>query len=236
MAKKVLIIGSEGLIGTSVKEICQSNDNILYTIDLGGKASEYHLNLSENSEDDLSSFIERIFNIGIDGIVDCSYYRPRHWGLEFHSLDSNNWNDSLKSITQNLETIFYKYLNKNELNPRNIVLLGSIYGSLCYDEELYSNTDLNPAPEYLVTKSAIEGLTRLLAQEGSKCNILVNCICPGGIYNNQNPEFVEKYSKKTLLNRMAKAKDVSSIIYYFLTQNTYITGQKILVDGGYSIK
>jgi NAD(P)-dependent dehydrogenase (short-subunit alcohol dehydrogenase family) len=101
---------------------------------------------------------------------------------------------------------------------------------------LYQGTEMRPAPEYLITKAGLLGTTRLLAQVGSEQNVLVNCISPGGVENGQPKDFVKKYNDKTLLGRMVRPSEVATLIEYFLTKNTYITGQNILIDGGYSIK
>ena len=78
--------------------------------------------------------------------------------------------------------------------------------------------------------------TRYLASYYAKYNIRVNCISPGGVYNKQPEAFVKRYEKKVPLGRMAKAGDiVGSAIYLSSDAAEYITGQNIIIDGGFSI-
>ena len=68
-----------------------------------------------------------------------------------------------------------------------------------------------------------------------KYNLRINSICPGGIYNNHQKDFVEEYSSLTPLNRMGRPNEIAEAAV-FLSSNSasYITGQNILVDGGWS--
>ena len=64
----------------------------------------------------------------------------------------------------------------------------------------------------------------------------VNCISPGGIFNNQDPDFVESYSRKVPMNRMGNENELLSTFEYLISeQSGYITGQNIIVDGGFTI-
>ena len=65
----------------------------------------------------------------------------------------------------------------------------------------------------------------------------VNAISPGGVHNQQPESFVAQYSKKTIIgNRMADADDLTGALVFLLSDaSKYITGQNIVVDGGWSI-
>jgi NAD(P)-dependent dehydrogenase (short-subunit alcohol dehydrogenase family) len=80
-------------------------------------------------------------------------------------------------------------------------------------------------------------LGRYLATLWGKSNIRVNTLSPGGVLGNQDDEFLTKFKEKTPLNRLADAEsDVAPVINFLLSDDSqYITGQEILVDGGYSV-
>lgn len=66
-------------------------------------------------------------------------------------------------------------------------------------------------------------------------NIRVNCISPGGIFNNQDSNFVDKYSKKVPMNRMGNENELLSSFEYLISDSSsYVTGQNIVVDGGFT--
>ena len=63
--------------------------------------------------------------------------------------------------------------------------------------------------------------------------IRVNTISPGGIYDNQEKDFVNKYIQKVPMGRMGNPDDISPVVSFLLSENSkYITGQNIMVDGG----
>ena len=67
--------------------------------------------------------------------------------------------------------------------------------------------------------------------------VLLQLFVLGGFFNNQPPVFVERYSKKTCLNRMANETDIKGAIVYLASDaSAYLTGASIDLDGGYSIK
>jgi pteridine reductase len=90
-------------------------------------------------------------------------------------------------------------------------------------------------PIYVMSKAGVESLTRLLARSLAP-NIRVNAIAPGFIYQNKtlSDDEWEKLVTKVPLRRAAKPDEITSVIE-FLIRNEYITGQTIVVDGGYSL-
>ena len=123
---------------------------------------------------------------------------------------------------------------KKSKNP-SIINISSIYSILGPDKNIYSETSiLNPA-SYSASKGGLNSLTRWLAGSLDK-KIRVNSISLGGVLRKQNKIFVKKYTEKTILKRMAKNSDlVGPVIFFISNSSNYITGQNLVVDGGYSI-
>ena len=68
-----------------------------------------------------------------------------------------------------------------------------------------------------------------------KYKIRVNCISPGGIFNNQNPIFVSQYESKVPMKRMGKPEDIAPAVAFLLSdESEYLTGQNIIIDGGWT--
>ncbi len=93
---------------------------------------------------------------------------------------------------------------------------------------------------YASSKSGLNGLTRTLAAELGKYNILVNSISPGIVYTELTKRNLGKeinvIKNKIPLKRLAKTNEIGSVVIFLSSDlNTYITGQNIVVDGGYTI-
>jgi NAD(P)-dependent dehydrogenase (short-subunit alcohol dehydrogenase family) len=90
-------------------------------------------------------------------------------------------------------------------------------------------------PSYTVSKAALESLTRILARALAP-EIRVNAIAPGFVLQSEivsDAEW-ERLIKRVPLQRPARAEEIASALE-FLLKNEYITGQTIVVDGGYSL-
>ena len=132
-----------------------------------------------------------------------------------------------------------KFMKKQKSG--SIIQTASIYGVVSPKKEIYEGSSYNgfeiqsPAI-YSVSKSAVIGLTKYLASYLGEHNIRVNSISPGGIFSGQNSTFVDKYSKKVPLGRMTSVKDViGAVVFLCSDQSLYITGQNIIIDGGFSL-
>jgi NAD(P)-dependent dehydrogenase (short-subunit alcohol dehydrogenase family) len=67
-------------------------------------------------------------------------------------------------------------------------------------------------------------------------DVRVNAVLPGGVFRNQPKEFVKRYEKRTPLGRMANNDDFKGVIAYLASDlSAYVTGEKILVDGGWTV-
>ncbi len=120
----------------------------------------------------------------------------------------------------------------------SIVNIGSIQGMIGPSYELYAGTAMGDMPpDYFFHKGGMINLTRFYAALFGPKNVRVNCLSPGGFYNNQPDLFVQRYAEQTMLNRMADDDDLGGAVIFLLSEaSRYVTGVNLPVDGGYTAK
>lgn len=117
-----------------------------------------------------------------------------------------------------------------------IINFSSIYGVSAPDFSIYEDLPSmgNPAA-YAASKAGLVQLTKWLSTALAP-DIRVNCLSPGGVYSGQAEEFVRRYSAKTPLGRMANATDIAGVVAFLATDlSRYMTGQNLMVDGGWTV-
>ena len=158
------------------------------------------------------------------------------WATRIEDQSLETWN---RAIEVNLSAAFD--LSKglapklSEKGKGSIINISSIYGVSGPDYSIYEGTNMGNPAAYAASKGGLIQLTRWLATTLAS-DIRVNAVSPGGILRDQPKEFVERYSKKTPLKRMAKEEDFKGVIAYLASDlSEYVTGQNILVDGGWTV-
>jgi NAD(P)-dependent dehydrogenase (short-subunit alcohol dehydrogenase family) len=122
-----------------------------------------------------------------------------------------------------------------------IVNVASDLAVIAPDQRLYRKPglpeDMQPVKPvtYSVVKTGLVGLTRYLATYWADCGIRVNAISPGGVYNHQPDDFVERLARLIPLGRMANANEYQAAILFLCSDaSSYMTGTNLVMDGGRS--
>ena len=175
----------------------------------------------------------------LDGLVNLAYPRTDDYGQAFESVDKD---DLVENISLHLggyyamtRTAVLRMLEQD--CQGSVVNFSSIYGIQAPDFAIYDGTDMTSPVEYSVLKAGVLNFTRYLASYLGTDGIRVNSVSPGGVFNDQPEQFVEKYERNVPLGRMAEPEDISGAVVYLLSDAaSYVTGHNLVVDGGWTIK
>lgn len=238
--KIILLTGGSGLLGNEIGVLLKSRGATVINLDINVK-TDLSLNTIEcditNENDVKLALLEIIKFYGkLDGLVNNAYPRTNDWGTSFEDISPESWRTNvdwqMNSYVFAIQAVLPYMV---EQGYGSVINMTSIYGVVGNDFTIYEGTDIKTAAPYSAIKGGLINLTRYLASAYGKNNIRFNCISPGGIFDNQNPKFVEAYENKVPMKRMGNPSDIAPVVSFLLSEDSkYITGQNIIVDGGWT--
>ena len=217
--RKALITGASRGIGKAIKELFEEKGLKVYA------PTREEMDLSSN--DSIANYINSLTE-DIDILINNAGIN------DLAGMDELN-DDLIQSMMQvnllsqlKLIELLSKPMKKN--NYGRIVNIASIWCDFSKERRLL----------YSIAKAGVKGLTTASAVELSKYNVLVNAIAPGFVNTemtsqNNTPEQIKELAEALPVKRLAQPKEIAEIIYFLASeQNSFMTGQTIFADGGFS--
>lgn len=157
------------------------------------------------------------------------------WAVPFEQQNIDTWRRAIEvnltapfHLTQALAPMLRERANGSVIN------LGSIYGVLGPDLRLYADTAMGNPGAYAASKGGLLQMTRWLATTLAP-SVRVNSISPGGLARGQSDAFTKRYLDRTPLQRMGTEEDFKGIALFLASDlSAWVTGQNIMVDGGWT--
>jgi 3-oxoacyl-[acyl-carrier protein] reductase len=182
-------------------------------------------NLLNEVKKEFGSLDVLVNNAGMTSVIDTP-------GAESGNIENTDLNKFISSVERNLVSAFLVTKESLELLKKSksarVIMITSITGPFMAMKNEVS---------YASSKAGLAGLTRSLALDFAKDNILVNAIAPGWIQTESQTENEKEAGLNTPLKRSAKPEEIASLVGYLASDEAgYMTGQVIAVDGGNSIQ
>jgi NAD(P)-dependent dehydrogenase (short-subunit alcohol dehydrogenase family) len=192
------------------------------------------LELDQSDESSILRLRDHLVNKcgGIDILVNNAVLRPMgDW-----SSPASDFAKSMEVNATGLFTITHAFgQHMADRGGGSIINIGSIQGVVGPDYTLYEGLGWGSPPDYFFHKGGMIQLTRFAAARLGPKGVRVNTISPGGLFNEQDGRFVERYKARTPLGRLANDTDMKGAIVFFASDaSRYITGANLMVDGGYT--
>lgn len=208
-------------------------------------SSEYRKNLTTwdvnlVNEKDVEELINNIYEkFGrIDGLFN-NAADISHRGIDFN-LSKEEWLGGFDSILSSAYLcVKYCIPIMREVGKGSIINNASLFGKLSPIPNMYLDLKNEP-PLYLPSaKGAVIQFTKYLSSILAENNIRVNSISPGFFPKKrgvERPDYIHEITSRIPMKRIGKPVEISGAIIYLLSNaSTYVTGQDIVIDGGYSI-
>ncbi len=217
--RKALVTGASRGIGRAIAESLRGAGMEVFA------PPRSELDLLEPASVD--RFIEVHRDVGISVLVNNAGINPIE-ALE--EISAENWTQSLQiNLNAPFRLIQGLCSGMKSKGWGRIVNISSIWAVVSKEKRV----------SYSAAKSAVTGLTRTSAVELAPHGVLVNAVCPGFVETeltraNNPPEALEIIRKTIPLGRLAQPDEIARLVAFLCSeQNTYITGQSIVIDGGF---
>jgi 3-oxoacyl-[acyl-carrier protein] reductase len=206
---KVLLTGGSRGIGKSILKIFEENNHDVYSpnreqLDLSGKIS--------------------LDSPNYDIVINCAGINP------------------IKDFSSSLDE---EVMTVNYFSPLNIIkqclpyMIKNNYGRIINIGSIWINLSKQGRSAYSASKNALDSVSRSITSEYADKNILCNTVSPGFTdteltkQNNSEQEILN-IVKNIPIKKMCTTESIAELVYFLTIQNSYITGQNIIIDGGYS--
>ncbi|MBF0244056.1 MAG: SDR family oxidoreductase [Planctomycetes bacterium] len=240
----VAVTGSEGLIGRELVKLLLAAGARVVCCDVGeqsrtpsGQCRFERFDICD--PEGVTALVAGLLSTEgrLDGWVNLAYPRTEDWGKRLEEV-------SHRSFCENLDmqlggTFWCSRVVLEAMKGQgsgSLVNYGSIYGVVGPHFDIYESTPGMTMPvAYAAIKGGVVNLTRYLAAYYGKAGLRVNAVCPGGVKSLQGEAFEKAYSSHTPLGRMATGEEAAAPALFLLSDAaSYITGQALMVDGGWT--
>ncbi len=155
----------------------------------------------------------------------------------FEDFPLNDWN-AIMNVNLTGTFLGCQVIGKQMLAQQKgaIINMASLYGVVSPNHNMYPGTGISQPVAYSVSKHGVVGLTKYLAALWAGKGVRVNAITPGGIYNNHNKLFTERFAQLNPIGRMSDKTELRGAVVYLASDAaSHVVGHNLIVDGGWTV-
>lgn len=250
--KTVIITGGSGLIGRAFAEaVSQYGGNVVIADIPGALPEKFAAELERKHgrkmlgvELDVAvrTDVENLKNLtvetfgGISGLINSHQNKTARFFAKFEEYTDQDWDAVVET---NLKGTFLTcqiiggWMAQN--GGGSIINIPSTYSVVAPNQNLYTGTNLGCPAAYSASKGGVMALSQYLSTYWAKNSVRVNQLTPHGVWNNHQEKFEENFSKLSPLGRMSYNHEVAGAAIFLLSDaSSYITGDNIMIDGGWT--
>ena len=257
--KVIAIIGATGILGTQyVKYLSRLGASVIIgdvehscCVELSNKVNSlghetFPLEIDNTDEISIKNFFKKIMKQykRLDVLINNAQLKPEGFYASFENYSKETL---MEVVDGNLIGVTLACreacgLFTNQKDGGVIVNVASLYGITAADQRIYEgvkniyfhNEKFSSPVSYAISKAGVVQLTKYLASYYREKNIRVNCLTPGGVFDDQDDNFNKEYSYRTTLGRMADKNEYNGAILFLCSDaSNYMSGANLVVDGGW---
>jgi NAD(P)-dependent dehydrogenase (short-subunit alcohol dehydrogenase family) len=255
LAKRVVVVtGGAGILGTRMTQALVAHGARVAVVDrdaaklstvegtLGDKSGQVRTFQADITDReallDLRREVERAFGTA-DVLVNNAAFKSANFFEPFETFSIEDWDAVMRvNLTSAMLACQVFGVPMAERGHGSIINTLSIYGIVAPDQRIYEGSmyegrAINTPAIYSASKAGLWGLTKYLASYWAAKGVRVNAITPGGVFSGQNDTFVQKYSARIPMGRMARQDEMGGALVFLASDaSSYVTGHNLVVDGG----
>lgn len=252
--KTAVITGGAGHLGAAMAEALAEANATIVLVDRQGpqladvaeairsrtsaRVETFQLELADEAA--VRALPEQVAQLcgGLDVLVNCAAFvgtsQLEGWAVPFEQQKTPAWRAAFEvNVTSVFELVQASLPYLKRSGKGSVINIASLYGIAGPDWRLYEGTSMGNPAAYGASKGALIQLTNWLATTLAP-HVRVNAISPGGVWRNQPESFTQRYVERTPLGRMAIEEDFKGAALYLASDlSAYVTGQNLIVDGGW---
>jgi NAD(P)-dependent dehydrogenase (short-subunit alcohol dehydrogenase family) len=162
--------------------------------------------------------------------------KSKNFDLGFEDFPLEDWN-AIMNVNLTGSFLGCQVIGKQMLKQGkgSIINIASLYGVVSPNHNIYPGTGISQPVAYSVSKHGVVSLTKYLATLWAAKGVRVNALTPGGIFNNHEGLFLERFQQLNPIGRMSEKEELrGGIVYLASDASSHVVGHNLIIDGGWT--